>query len=174
MSAVTQDDVQEIHLMPGDLFFGASPAKVSTLLGSCVSVVLWHPKRRIGGMCHYVLPYGTPRKGGKPGAYADAAIEALYQAVIRAGSRPREYRTTLVGGGHMFPMIQRPDVQEVGDRNIAAGEALLKQHGFVISDRDVGGHGHRHVDLDLATGAVHVRFELQPGAARCAPGKGTK
>jgi len=166
MSAVRVVEATEIQLMPGDLFFGAAPTRISTLLGSCVSVVLWHPTRRIGGMCHYLLPSGRPRPGGKPGAYADAAMAKLFEAVTRAGSRPSEYRATLVGGGHMFPLIQRPAVPEVGERNVAAGKVLLARYGFLSHAEDTGGAGHRRVDLDLATGEVHIRFEPQPGATR--------
>lgn len=157
---------QDVFLMPGDLFFGAGPARISTLLGSCVSIVLWNPKRRIGGMCHYLLPTGRPRTGGKPGAYADIAMAKLFDAVTRAGSRPAEYRTTLVGGGIMFPLLQRDAIPEVGERNVAAGRALLAHYRFTLHREDTGGEGHRHVDFDLATGEVNIRFELQPGASR--------
>ena len=30
--------------------------RISTLLGSCVSITLWHRAKRIGGMCHYMMP----------------------------------------------------------------------------------------------------------------------
>lgn len=167
MGAALEPGRQEVFLMPGDLFFGQAPAKVSTLLGSCVSIVLWHPKRRIGGMCHYVLPTGRPRAGGKPGSYADVAMAKLFDAVTRAGSRPPEYRTTLVGGGNMFPQLHRASIPEVGDRNVEAGRALLTHYRFTLHREDTGGEGHRHVDFDLATGDVNIRFELQPGATRC-------
>lgn len=167
MVAATEPVSQDVFLMPGDLFFGGAPARVSTLLGSCVSIVLWNPKRRIGGMCHYLLPTGRPRTGGKPGAYADIAMAKLFDAVTRAGSRPAEYRTTLVGGGHMFPLLHREAIPEVGERNVAAGRALLAHYRFTLHREDTGGEGHRHVDFDIATGAVNVRFELQPGATRC-------
>jgi len=166
MSAAAEPANQDVFLMPGDLFFGGAPARVSTLLGSCVAIVLWNPKRHIGGMCHYLLPTGRPRDDGKPGAYADIAMAKLVDAVTRAGSRPVEYRTTLVGGGHMFPGLRRDSIPEVGERNVSVGRTLLARGGFTLHREDTGGEGHRHVDFDLATGEVHIRFELQPGATR--------
>ena len=44
------------NLMPGDFVFGNSELKLKTLLGSCVAITLWHPDKKIGGMCHYMLP----------------------------------------------------------------------------------------------------------------------
>ena len=44
--------VIEIFLQPGELWFGDEQTRIRTILGSCVAVTLWHPGRRIGGMCH--------------------------------------------------------------------------------------------------------------------------
>lgn len=46
----------DIFLQPGEWYFGEGNTRVRTTLGSCVAIVLWHPVRRIGGMCHYMLP----------------------------------------------------------------------------------------------------------------------
>ena len=51
-SAWTSDeDIRTVLLGAGDFYFGSGHTRVSTLLGSCVSITLWHPRRRIGGMC---------------------------------------------------------------------------------------------------------------------------
>ena len=69
------DDILDVFLQPGDFHFGAGRTRISTLLGSCISITLWHPARLIGGMCHFMLPTrGLP--GGVPldGRYADEAL----------------------------------------------------------------------------------------------------
>ena len=72
-------------LMPGELFFGKDVACLHTLLGSCVAVTLWHPRLRIGGMCHYLLP-GRNRPPNQPrdGKFGDEAIGMLVDALKRA------------------------------------------------------------------------------------------
>jgi len=160
--------VTETHVLPGEIFFGPAPGRLTTLLGSCVSVVIWHPVRHLGGLCHYVLPTGRRATRERPGTYADAAIQWLSAEVVRAGTLPRDYRVTLLGGGHMFPAEPRRQGPEVGERNVAAGVALLHAHGFIIHAHDTGGEGHRHVSFDLSTGVVDVRFEQQTAAARLA------
>ena len=49
-------DPPVMHLQPGELIFGRGRGTIQTLLGSCVAVTLWHPQRRLSGMCHFVLP----------------------------------------------------------------------------------------------------------------------
>ena len=49
--------VIEIFLQPGDFYFGDKDTRIRTILGSCVSITLWHPTRLIGGMCHFLLPF---------------------------------------------------------------------------------------------------------------------
>ncbi len=38
-----------VTLKAGEFHFGGGPTRISTLLGSCVSITLWHPRKRIGG-----------------------------------------------------------------------------------------------------------------------------
>lgn len=52
----TADSMQLVTLQPGEFHFGGANTRIQTLLGSCVAITLWHPIRRIGGMCHYMLP----------------------------------------------------------------------------------------------------------------------
>ena len=50
-------DYMEYFLHPGEFQFTDDPdTRFRTLLGSCVAMTLYHPKRRIGGMSHYLLP----------------------------------------------------------------------------------------------------------------------
>ena len=44
------DHVIEIFLQPGDFYFGGADTRIRTILGSCVSITMWHPTRLIGGM----------------------------------------------------------------------------------------------------------------------------
>jgi len=60
------DGILEIFLGPGDLFFGDRDTRIRTLLGSCVAVTLWHPRAKLGGMCHFVVPT-RPASGWRAG-----------------------------------------------------------------------------------------------------------
>ena len=45
-----------IFLGPGDYFFGSTSEQISTLLGSCVSLVAWLPERQLLSVSHVMLP----------------------------------------------------------------------------------------------------------------------
>ncbi|MBI1398327.1 MAG: chemotaxis protein CheD [Betaproteobacteria bacterium] len=159
MTQVHPNTRAEVVLMPGDLYFGRGEGHVTTLLGSCVAVVLWHPLQRIGAMCHYLLPSGTVRAGQKPGLYADAAIATLARMAVTAATRPPEYVVRMFGGGEMFPRLAGGEGVDIGARNARAGRELLVRHGFAPGPEDIGGETCRRVRLDLATGVVTVHGE---------------
>ena len=95
-------DVLEIFLQPGELWFGDEQTRIRTVLGSCVATVLWHPQRRIGGMCHFMLPERPrPRTAGQPldGRYGDEAMELLLREIRRAGTVPADYQAKLRAEG---------------------------------------------------------------------------
>ena len=163
--------VIEIFLQPGELWFGDEHTRIRTILGSCVAVTLWHPKRRIGGMCHYMLPGRTRGKGaGQDGRYGDEALDLLVKEMKAARSHPHEYEAKLFGGGHMFKhafgtVKDRGD--QVPDRNIDAGRKLVQRHGFMVKAEQLGGSGHRQVIFDIWSGHVWVRHAPLPETARC-------
>ncbi len=148
----------DIFLRPGEFHFGGDGVVVSTVLGSCVSITLWHPALRIGGMCHYLLPARCSR--GEPqqlGTYADEAMVLFVEEMARHGTRPSEYQAKMFGGANMFPDIQAPSSRDVGAKNIEAGRELLRVFGIPLLGEHVGGVGHRRVLLDLAGGDVWVK-----------------
>ena len=162
--------VIEIFLQPGEFYFGDENTRIRTLLGSCVSITMWHPTLRIGGMCHYMLPSrNRPHSGAPDGRYADEAIELFLQELRASGTSPADYEVKLFGGGDMFPQHKkRGGCADVPCRNVGAGRELVKKHGFRIKAEDLGGCGHRNIIFDVWSGHVWVR-QGQEGA-RCQKG----
>ena len=79
--------VIEIFLNPGEFYFGDRDVRIRTILGSCVSITLWHPKLLIGGMCHYMLPSRQGRETKRAdGKYADEALGLLFEEIRRGGT----------------------------------------------------------------------------------------
>lgn len=150
----------EIYLKPGEFYFGGSHVRVHTLLGSCVSITLWHPLRRIGGMCHFMLPSrGKPAAIPPDGRYADEAVKLFLREIGKFKSSPGEYQVKLFGGGSMFQQFRAGKPSEIADSNIEAARTLLQAGGFCVHAEDVGGNGHRRIILDLRDGNVWVKHE---------------
>lgn len=157
-----------IFLEPGELFFGSAPFRIATLLGSCVSITLWHPRRRLGGMCHYVLQHRQTSHGNAAdGRYGDEAFALLLAQIHAHGSRPGEFQAKLFGGGVMFSGPGTPS--DIGSGNVALGRRLLQEAGIPLISEHVGGTGRRKLTFDLETGHVWLAFPNGKGAHRRSP-----
>ncbi|MBI1906837.1 MAG: chemotaxis protein CheD [Rhodocyclales bacterium] len=164
-------DVPEISLPPGGFYFGRE-RRVRTILGSCVSITMWHPGLRIGGMCHYMLPSHARRRGqggDLDGRYADDALALFMRELGRSGTAPHEYEVKVFGGGRMLAggkAGRGEDVMEVGIRNIATARRLLGEQGFRVKAEHLGGDGHRNLLFDVGSGEIWVRHVALPPRAR--------
>jgi chemotaxis protein CheD len=156
------EDVLEIFLQPGEFYFGDEKTRIRTLLGSCVAITMWHPKLKVGGMCHYMLPINRrridPKNNPLDGRYAVDAMQMFLREIKRTHTKPADYQVKLFGGGRMFKQNNNPNRPvSVSEQNVEFGHTIIKQHGFKLMADDLGGEGHRNVILDLWSGDVWVR-----------------
>ncbi len=158
----TADDV--VVLGAGDFHFGGGRTRISTLLGSCVSITLWHPRKHIGGMCHYMLiERKRPPDAALDGRYASEAFELFLQHVDAAGTRPAEYQAKLFGGGNMFTDTTGSRMG-IGERNIECGHRLLASQNITLMAEHIAGSGRRKLHFDLWSGDVWLAFPDGKGA----------
>lgn len=130
-------DVLQISLLPGEVAVSAQAARISTILGSCVSVTLHHRRARFGGMNHFMLPR-TPARGaeGRPHRFGDAAMEALLAEMRRRDPDTRPLTAGVFGGGAVVEAISS---SRLGDENVAAARAFLSTHGIPVEREEVLG-----------------------------------
>ena len=148
---------ENLVLMPGQLHFGRQAASLRTLLGSCVAITLWHPQKRLGGMCHFLLPSRVRMAGAAlEGRFGDEAVELMVQSLGRHGTRPEEYVAHLYGGADTMPEGAKVKLN-IGERNIEQGWTLIDKYGFQLDGVDVGDNVPRTVMLDCGTGTVEIR-----------------
>lgn len=148
---------QALVIMPGQMHVGTQVASVRTLLGSCVAIILWHPERLIGGMCHFLLPTRTRAAGDSlDGRYGDEAVEAMVSTLRTLGADPAQFHAHLYGGADTMPEGTNLKFN-VGERNIEMGWSLIDRHGFQLQGVDVGEDVPRTVTLTLASGEVDMR-----------------
>lgn len=149
-----QDQGNIIILEPGDIYFGEAPGLLKTLLGSCVAVTLWHPRLHLGGMCHVVLPGSSENSDDY--RYASCAIVKFVKDIKARQSHTQDYQAGLYGGGNMFPDISSSEHLQVGKKNIEAVQEIMLEHGFNISEFNIGGTYFRRISLDLDSGETLV------------------
>lgn len=150
---------REVFLNPGEFHFAGGHTRIRTLLGSCVSITLWHPQRHLGGMCHYILPErGVPASPAPDGRYAAEAMQLFDRAFTRHHTRASDYQAKIFGGGNMFPAQEQPGSMEIGQRNIAVAHRLLGERNIPIVAEHLGGAGHRKLVFDLWSGDAWLIF----------------
>ena len=145
----------------GDYFWGNKDTLITTILGSCVSVCIWHPEKKIGGMCHFKLPESRLEKTRKPlkydGNFGKEAIEYLSQKISSTGIPKEEFKISIFGGSSIIQSLSDNMKFDVGNRNIECAEKELNKRGFKIHKKDVGGITSRKLYVDLETGVVAVK-----------------
>jgi len=141
------------HLPQGAIIADRRPQRVSTILGSCVSVCLFDPVAAIGGINHYLLPFWngdgmpTPRFG-------NIAIERLHQKLLQLGAAQSRLQAKIFGGASLLTNGSGPF--SVGTRNIDLARFLLEQLSIPIVVADVGGRTGRKIIFNTATGEVEL------------------
>lgn len=152
----------EIYLKPGDIYFGDDTMCLRTVLGSCVAITMWHPVRRIGGMCHFMLPGNarTDRSAdGLSARFAEGAMRSMISEARRFGTRELDYEFKLFGGGNMFPGIAGNHTVPIGEANVQRARALLHALGVRPVAEHTGGYGQRVLMMDIRSGAVWMRHD---------------
>jgi chemotaxis protein CheD len=163
----------DVFLQPGECFVGTHPVRVRTMLGSCVTITLWHPLRRAGAMSHFLLAQRVLRRPDEPldARYGNESLMLMLDGLVALGVPPAECEAKIVGGGDMFRFHPQDPSGTIGRRNGEAARRMLAAHGIAVQREHLFGEGHRQVVFDLTDGAVYVRqvprplalAELQPG-----------
>jgi len=141
-----------------DLKVANHPDKLTTLgLGSCVGITLFDRVKKIGGMAHCMLPTYKGFEGQNIAKFVDSAVIELINQMVRIGASRASLVAKIAGGAHMFGGSSNSDMLKIGERNAAAGLAILKQLSIPVQANDTGGTHGRTIELDTDTGALKIR-----------------
>lgn len=148
----------ELYLKPGQWHFGKSPDCIRTTLGSCIAMTVWHPHKRLGGMCHFMLSHRMNRDSATAldGRYADEAFQLMAKAALDRGILLRDCEIKLIGAADMLSGPDRSGSRVATD-NIDAAHLLAKQYRLRVVAESLGGHGFRQVIFCLMEGKIWIR-----------------
>jgi chemotaxis protein CheD len=154
------EESQLISVLMGEIKTSSAPHRLRTILGSCVGIMLYDARRRVGSLAHVVLPSSNGRATSTTlGKFADSALPAMLEMIQKQGGGPR-LSAKLAGGAAMFGVGSQTN--NIGLLNKQAVEQLLKEVGIPILGHDLGGEKGRRVTFDLATGEVKVEVQDRP------------
>ncbi len=134
-----------------------NPDALRTTLGSCVGVVLYCERSRLGGMCHVLLGDAPVGKIVNKGKYARPAVLALTSELEREGVEPADLRARIFGGASMFEAGESSFIQQIGPSNAKAVKDTLAELKIPIVVEDLGGTSGRTITVFLDDGRILLR-----------------
>ncbi len=138
-----------------ELIVAADPIVISTILGSCISVCLYSPEAKAGGMIHYALPE-IPKNGtDDPLRYGDYAIPRLVEELKNlTGSSSANFIAKITGGADNI--ASEKTNHRIGKANVEIANSILKNLQIKIVGQDVGGYLGRKALFHIATGRLQT------------------
>jgi chemotaxis protein CheD len=127
-------------------------------LGSCLGIILYDPKLKVGGILHSLLP-SMPNcrqeglsKSEQPLLFVDQGLPLLYQQLKVLGAVPDRLKAYIAGGA-TFGNDQK-DLFAIGLRNFVVACETLRGLKLPLTAKDVGGRISRTVNLEVGSGRV--------------------
>lgn len=150
-----------IYISQGDYAIDGGPeAVISTLLGSCIAVCIWDPRRGIGGMNHVLFVDETKGSSGAYG-YGVNAMELLINGLCRLGADRKNLSAKVFGGARMIDGLS-----DSGARNAGFVNDFLARESIHQTGSDIGGTRARRIEFWPGTGRARVKYVTEVVAVR--------
>ncbi|MCE5282402.1 MAG: chemotaxis protein CheD [Deltaproteobacteria bacterium] len=149
-----------------EIIVGISDLKVSNnpddvlityALGSCISVAVYDPKVKVGGLLHFMLPDSTldaNKAKEKAAMFADTGIPLLFKSCYAIGAEKKRMIVKVAGGASI---LDDGNYFRIGQKNITAMRKIFWHNNVLIDAEDTGRNCNRTVRLELANGRCLVK-----------------
>lgn len=125
-------------------------------LGSCIGLALVDEQHGVLGLAHILLPASRDGAGPAPGKFADTAVPALIDRMVRLGAVKRAFEAILVGGAQMFSFGAKSQL-DIGARNEEATRKALQLQGIPVRAAATAGNKGRTVNVYVGHRAVTAK-----------------
>jgi chemotaxis protein CheD len=147
-----------ITILPGEYYASNKNEIIYTILGSCISVVLYDPLLKIGGMNHFMLPE-EGKKSDKDffetqsGRYGINAMELLINSLLKLGTTKSRITAKIFGGSKVLNVINEKRIS-IADQNIDFAFKFMETENIPVVSSDTGGTNTRKILFYSGTGKV--------------------
>ncbi len=150
---------QIITILPGEFYSTTEPVLISTVLGSCISIALFDPELKLGGLNHFMLPT-TNRcheiSVEEQGRYGDFAMELLLNDMFKKGAKKENLKAKVFGGGNVLD-DGGFHKNRTGLNNISFALDYLQTENIPIIANDTGGIFPRKIFYDPQTSKIYLK-----------------
>ena len=149
-------DKRVVSIHPGEDHATAEDEVISTVLGSCIAVILLDKRNLLSGMNHFMLPESKRAEDFENSKYGINAMELLINDMIKKGGIKKNFVAKVFGGGHVLRATVASD--DIPEKNIAFTFDFLKTERIPVESKDTGGDFGRKVLLFASSGRVFVNI----------------
>lgn len=149
-------DRDAAKILPGEYYFTCKDMLIVTVLGSCVAACIRDRTTGIGGMNHFMLPFGGDADGLLSASmrYGTYAMEVLINDVLKSGARRENLEAKVFGGGNVLTGFTTINV---GERNAQFVREYLKAENIRLQAEDLNDIHPRKVYFFPRSGKVLVK-----------------
>ncbi|XDD46915.1 chemotaxis protein CheD [Leptospira sp. WS39.C2] len=142
-----------VYLNIGETFFSNGNHQIKTILGSCVSVCLFHEQTKYSAINHILLPKVTDIKEEKKSLrYGENSMEHLISYFVKKQIPRNELKAKIFGGtqSSLFPNFT------AGPKNILFVQSYLSFEKIPIVSQDIGGELYRKLSFHTDSFDVYI------------------
>jgi chemotaxis protein CheD len=152
-----------LYLKPGEYYFDDQPARIQTVLGSCIAVSMYHRFSGLAALCHVIAPDCASARSCsircvRMSRYVRCMIPAMARSYFFRRINAVEIEVKLFGGATMIQTEGGENPKSsVGKANLAAAYQIIDQYGLKLKADDGGGSCGRKIIFDTRTGEVLLK-----------------
>ena len=165
-SEVNEDYVKKF-LSIGEVIIATEPTYIWTVLGSCVSVILFSLRKKASAICHAQLvekEFSTKVKQESEFnskteilkndyRYLGRAINYMIDELLSLGIHRNEIVASIYGGGKIIK-----NLQDIGLENAESAVKILQDNDLRIVKKDIAGNKTRTIRHYSDTGITQVKL----------------
>lgn len=156
------DGLQNVYIHPGEACFSSKPIVVSTVLGSCLSIVMFSKKIKYAGFSHCMLPNCREcnlncDKCNERFRYVDCTIEFMIKKFQKMQIQTKDIEVKIFGGADVLKTTSNEKrISTVGRQNIEMAINTFAKFNMPIATSDVGGTNGRKIFFLTETGEIYL------------------
>jgi chemotaxis protein CheD len=160
------EDYEKKFLSIGEVIIATEPSYIWTVLGSCVSVILYSSRKKVSAICHaqmvekeFSIKIAKSEFNNIKSAIKDdfrflgCAVNYMINELLLMGIRKTDIVASIYGGGRIIK-----NMQDVGLENAESAVKILQDQGVHIIRKDIAGNKTRTIRYYSDTGITHVKL----------------
>lgn len=160
----------EKYIGPGEFYASRDDVVISTLLGSCISVALYDPVLKIGGLNHFMLPFPRAVTGeivSTNAKYGVNAMEVLINDILKKGGQKSKLKAKVFGGSAVLD-YHKEATYNIPKMNISFAFEFLDTEKIPVESYSVGGTRPRKIFFFPMEARILMKYSKSssPGLAK--------